>query len=375
MLERPLVPGNYTIWFEPPDESGDEVLRIVSERRSLKLKGHSFREFHRRVVPLLDGRNTIEEIRARTADLFRPEDLDAALALLQGQGVLVEGGDADLADEAAERMTPQINLFHTAPEGAPALQARLSSATVAMVGLGGAGAAAALGLAAAGVGTLICVDCEPVAATDVYLSGCYGLADVGRGRAESLAGRIAAAAPEATVRIAAGPLSGEADLRRAIAGADWVISCLDAAQLNLALKLNKVCFEDRLSWIACGPAGEEIVVGPTMVPGRGACYMCYRMRAVACAGNPEEAFAYERHLDRSRTDESGRRANLNFGIGLAANLVGIETVKALSGYAEPSLVGRILIADLAELRFEKHVVLRKPWCPICHGGTDAAGGA
>jgi adenylyltransferase/sulfurtransferase len=154
-----------------------------------------------------------------------------------------------------------------------------------------------------------------------------------------------------------------------------VVCCLDPGQLNLALKLNRICFEDGIKWIACGPAGEEVVVGPTVHPGRSACYMCYRMRAVACAGNPEDAFAYERHLDRSRKDESGRRANLNFGVGLAADLVGIETVKALSGYAEPSLIGRILTIDLADLRFEKHVVLRKPWCPICHEQPDAAGSA
>ena len=46
-FRKPLLPSHYSVWFEPPDEAGDEVLHIVSERRSLKLKGCAFREFTR----------------------------------------------------------------------------------------------------------------------------------------------------------------------------------------------------------------------------------------------------------------------------------------------------------------------------------------
>ena len=95
------------------------------------------------------------------------------------------------------------------------------------------------------------------------------------------------------------------------------------------------------------------------------------MRAVACAGNPEDAFAFEKYLDRRKRDESGRRENLVFGAGMAANLLGVEVVKELTGLAEPSLVGRILTIQLNDLAIEKHTVLRKPWCPACFGDRDA----
>jgi bacteriocin biosynthesis cyclodehydratase domain-containing protein len=144
-----------------------------------------------------------------------------------------------------------------------------------------------------------------------------------------------------------------------------VVACLDAGQANLAFKLNRVCLADGLRWISCALSGAEVVVGPAVHPGASACYLCYRMRSVACAGNPETAFAYERELDRARRDDGWRRENLVFGAGIAAGLLGTEVVKELSGLAAPSLVGRLLTVRLTDLAVERHAVLRKPGCPVC----------
>jgi molybdopterin-synthase adenylyltransferase len=373
-FRKPLLPSHYSVWFEPPDESGDEVLHIVSARRSLKLKGSAFREFHRRVVPLLDGRRSFEEIHRETADQFRAEDLAQALTLLGEQGVLVEGDEAELGAEVSARLEPQLNFFREMTPSAPGAQGRLAAATVAVVGLGGAGASTALALAAAGVGTLRCIDPQPVAVTDVYMSPIFALEEIGRGRAVSLAARIGASAPQVRVSCHEQALESEDDVRTAIAGSDFVACCLDAAQSNLAYKLNRVCLADGTRWIACSLDGAEVTVGPAIHPGQSACYLCYRMRLVACAGNSEAAFAFEKYLDRRKRDDGGRRENLVFGAGLAANLLGIEVLKELTGLAEPSLVGRILTVGLTDLNIQKHTVLRKPWCPACFPMTERADG-
>jgi bacteriocin biosynthesis cyclodehydratase domain-containing protein len=91
------------------------------------------------------------------------------------------------------------------------------------------------------------------------------------------------------------------------------------------------------------------------------------MRAVACSVNPEDAFAYERYLDHRKHDDSGTRENLAFGVGIAANMVGLEALKELTNIGQPSAVGRIVVFDLLELTCSRHVVLRKPWCPACFG--------
>jgi bacteriocin biosynthesis cyclodehydratase domain-containing protein len=371
IFRKPLLPSHYSVWFEPPDEAGDEVLHIVSERRSLKLKGHSFREFHQRVVPLLDGRHSVEEIEEQTADLFRAADLTEALNMLGEQGVVVEGSGAEMPGDLSSRLAPQLNFFREMAPNSRELQARLEGATVAIAGLGGAGAGVALALAAAGVGTLRCVDALPVALTDVYLAPLFSLADVGSGRAATVASKIKASAPQVAVTADFPAMVSENDLRRAIAGADFVICCLDAGQSNVVYKLNRVCLADNIRWISCSLAGSEIAVGPAIHPGESACYLCYRMRAVACGGNPEEAFAYEKYLDRRKRDDSGRRENLVFGAGLAANLLALEAFKELTGIAEPSLVGRVLTVELADLGIQRHTILRKPWCPACFEKAEA----
>lgn len=363
-LQKPLLPTHYSVWFDPPDDAGDEVLHFVSERRSLKLKGRSFREFHQRVVPMLDGRHSLEEIEAATADVFPADELRDALGVLADQGILIDVPAHAGNTAITERMAPQLNLFHDLAPGLP-LQNKLETATVAVLGLSGAGAAVALSLAAAGVGTIRCIDSLTVTPSDVYLTPFTGLPAVGAGRAKTISELIQRAAPQINVVADDRRLESEEDVRAAVEGADLVACCLDAGQSNLTFKLNRVCLAARTPWIACSLAGAEIVVGPAMHPGTGPCYLCYRMRAVACAGNPEDAFAYERFLDRAKRDDSVKRENLVFGAGLAAGFMGMEIVKELTGLAEPSLVGRILTIRLTDLSVEKHSVLRKPWCPAC----------
>jgi bacteriocin biosynthesis cyclodehydratase domain-containing protein len=369
-LHKPLLPGHYSLWFDPPDDAGDEALHIVSDRRSLKLKGKAFREFKTAVVPLLNGRHTVEQIQVATRELFEPEDLAACLDLLTDQGVLVDAAGIESHGPVADRMAPQLNFFHDFAPGVD-LQARLSAATVAVIGLTGAGPSVALALAAAGVGTVRCVDPLSVTPTDVYLSPFLQLDQVGSGRAAAVTRALGAAAPETRAIADGGALETEADVQRAIAGASVVVCCLDPGLSNLVFKLNRVCLALNIRWIACAPSGPEVVVGPAIHPWRTACYLCYRMRAIACAGNPEDAYAHERQLDRRKQDDSGQRENLVFGVGLAANLLGIEVVKEITAMAEPSLLGRLLTIRLTDLSIEKHTVLRKPWCPACFPTPEA----
>lgn len=369
-LQNLLLPTHYSVWFDPPDEDGDEVLHFVSERRSLKLKGRSFREFHRRVIPMLNGKHSIEEIETATADVFPGDELRDALGVLADQGILIDVSKQAADSEITERMAPQLNLFHDLAPGL-AFQNRLEAATVAVLGLSGAGAGVALSLAAAGVGTIRCIDSLTVTPSDVYLAPFTGVTAVGAGRAETISALLKRAAPQIQVVANDSKLETEEQLRTAIEGADIVACCLDAGQSNLIFKLNRVCLAARMRWIACSLGGAEIIAGPAMHPGIGPCYLCFRMRTVACAGNPEDAFAYERFLDRRKEDDSPRRENLVFGAGLAANFVGMEIIKELTGLAEPSLVGRILTVRLTDLTVEKHSVLRKPWCPACFAPPEA----
>jgi bacteriocin biosynthesis cyclodehydratase domain-containing protein len=370
---KPRLPSHYYVWFEPPDDSGDEVLHFASERTRIKIKGHSFREFQQSVVPLLDGRHTLEEIERAVAHLFAPQDLEQCLELLAAQNLLEDDlNSQELSLPAAEALVPQLNFLHEVGANPEEVQRRLSRATVTVLGLGGAGAQAAISLAAARVGCVRCVDSSPVTAPDTYLSPFFSLTQVGTLRAPVVAQRIQACAPETKVTVHTQPPEDDPDVLAAIDGSDFVICCLDRGQSSLIYKLNRACLKAGIRWTSCALSGAEVVLGPTVHPFETACYLCYKMRAVACAGNPEDEFAYERFLDRRKQDDGGRLENLVFGAGLLANWLGLEAMKELSGIAEPASLGGIIAFDLLAFTCTRHVVLRKPWCPACFKAEPAS---
>lgn len=368
-FDRPRILSNYQVWCEPPDDAGDEVLHFVSGMRSLKLKGHSFREFTRRVVPLLDGKHPWSEIQEQAAGVFSPEDLAACLELLEQQNILEDAGQSP-DGETTPRMEPQRNLFHELGSSGTGAQEKLAAATVSVLGLGGCGTTAALSLAAAGVGALRLIDGLPVRETDVYFTPSLQLAAVGASRAVVAGRMIEASAPEVAVRVYDSELDSETDVRAVVEGSSLVVCCLDAGQSSVVYKLNRVCLDLAIPWICCALSGTEIILGPAVHPDSGPCYLCYRMRSVACARNPEDAFELERRLDRRGQDDSGRSENLVFSAGAAGNLIGVEILKELTGIAATSLVGKIAVFDLLEHSIAKHLILRHPFCPACSGRHD-----
>jgi bacteriocin biosynthesis cyclodehydratase domain-containing protein len=374
-FNRPKLPSNIYVWFEPPDSSGDEVLHFVSERKRIKLKGHSFREFQQLVIPLLDGQHTLQEIEQRVADVFAPEDLEAGLQLLAANNLIEDAGQHGETAGFGEELTPQLNFFHELSMHSGEMQERLSSAVVTVIGMSGAGATAALSLAAARVGTLRCVDALAVAAADHYLSQVYAPLDVGQGRAQLVAQKIRTAAPQVNVSAHTEPLQTDDDVIAAIEGSDFVVNCLDAGQSSLIYKLNRACLKTGTRWTSCALAGVELILGPTIHPFETPCYLCYKMRSVACAANPEDEFAFESFLDARKQDDSGRRESLVFGANIAANLVSLEALKELSGVIQPNALGKLIVFNLLDLTSTRHVVLRKPWCPACFKLAEAGGTA
>lgn len=365
-FQNPLLPDHFLTWTEPPDENGDEVLRVVSWRRTVTLKGHSFREFAREVVPLLDGRHGLDGICGAVAGTFARDDLVAALDMLAGQGIVV---DAAPGDDPPARLLPQLGwLSETAPEGRAA-QRHLSGARIVLLGAGGPGAVVARNLAAAGIGQLLIVDGATVSDADPYFSGLFRAADLGQPRATVLAAALAALAPDTQVTAHPARPDDPAAIADLLAGATMALCCLESADLNLALKLNRACRDIGLRWLAGSIEGLDLVVGPGFSGDPDApCYLCWRMREVAGAANPQARFALERHLDRLRQDLSARRENLSVGADIVGGMMAAEVIGVLTGAGEPMLDGRLLVIGLPGLHQEKHSVLRKPGCPVCGSG-------
>lgn len=363
-LNKPLLPECFLHWTEPDGADDEETLRLVTWRRSLTLKGTSFRDFEASVFPLLDGSREVSDICDRVADFFDSDAVLASLNMLAEQGILVEG-DGEVAPAGSFDRTPQLGwLSENAPEGRAAQQ-KLATAHVVLFGAGAHGAVAARALVAAGIGTLTIVDPGEVTGADLYFSSLFKPEDIGRNRAEALTAALGD--PGQTMIHAHGERPADAGaIRPLIESASLVLCCLDSGELNLAQMLNIACRDLRKPWFASSMEGTEIVIGPGFFHTEGSpCFMCWRLREIAAASNPQTRFALEQHLDQTHRDLSPRREGLAASADIAGGMLAAEALTVLTGAAMPSLDCRFMLVQVPGLRIEKHVVLRKPGCPVC----------
>ena len=361
---RPLIPSCYYILYEPPDAKGDEALLFVSQRRRIKVKGTMLREFKRAVLPLLDGRHTLAEIEASVASELPSGQVSSALQLLEDQNLLI----ADAPEQfltLSGRLAPQLNFFHELGLAAGEAQNRLSRAKVSVLGLGGLGSLVAVGLAAAGVGRLGLIDDLPVRDADGLHSPVYTAADLGKDRASAVKEAIEARFSSVSVDARETGIETDAQMAAAIDGANFVACCVDSGNSLYRYKLNRVCKASRIPWMTCVAAGFEGIVGPTVRSGETACYLCYTMRSVALARDPEEDFNFQHFLDSRRTDDGDKRESLAFSAELVASLAGLEILKSLIGVESLETDGAILVVDFLRAGMRRHTVLRNPRCPVC----------
>jgi adenylyltransferase/sulfurtransferase len=315
------------------------------------------------VVPLLDGRRTTGEIEELVRDTFAPEDLASALDMLASEGLLEDQG-REMPPAPNLPLDHQLNFFHEAGLDPERAQDRLRTATVSIIGLGPVGAAVAMSLAAAGVGQLRCADPGGVLPSDPMLNPQFQIGDIGRPRADVVCGRAMALAPGLRATPHTTSFETDDDVSRMIEGSDFVVGCVDQGLSNVMYRLNRACLSAGLRSTSGSVSAFEGVIGPTVTPFETACYLCYRMRAVACAENPEEEFAHLRFLDRRKRDDSGQRENVVFGAPIVGNMLALEAFRVLLGLPAAAS-GRIVVFDVLESTSQKHVVLRKPWCPAC----------
>jgi adenylyltransferase/sulfurtransferase len=361
---KPLLPKQYRLRLEPAREPGDRTLVLTSEGKRISLAGLSLETFVDRVVPLLDGNHTLEEIQSRVADVFDPSDLAESLRVLNRHGIVEDTELVVVADEVRERIEPELGYLRSVTAEPARILGRLSEARVTVVGLGAIGAVAATALAAANVGRVRCVDGTAVLPTDPFLAQLFSRDDVGRNRAEVTRERIAAVNPTTAVEVITAELRDDGDLEAAISGSDFVLGCVDPGLGALMLELNRLCLTLGVSWSSARVSAFEGIVGPTVIPAKTACYLCYLNRALACSYDPGEALADLKQQAESKSDASGYRENLPFGAGIVGNLLALEAFTALtSGY--PQTAGRILTIEFATGTTKHHLVLRKPTCPAC----------
>ncbi|HVE77690.1 MAG TPA: TOMM precursor leader peptide-binding protein [Gemmatimonadaceae bacterium] len=127
--------------------------------------------------------------------------------------------------------------------------------------------------------------------------------------------------------------------------------------------LNRVSLHHRFSWIHAVVDGPFLLVGPTFVPMRSACYECLEARVLMNLREAASYQSYKRALVEGRA--VGQRAALDAVLGaMLASLTAFEALNFLLTGASFT-VGKVLAVYLPTLEFTFNEVLRLPGCPAC----------
>ena len=223
--------------------------------------------------------------------------------------------------------------------GGPGQQS-LKAARVLVVGAGGVGAPAALYLAAAGVGTLGLIDDDAVALSNLQRQILFDAADVGRGKVEVAAERLAALNPHVTIERFAERITPKNALAR-VSEFDIVLDGTDDFATRHAVNA------------ACVQAGRPLVSGAL---GR------WSGQVGVFAGRP----CYQCWVPETPPDaETCARVGVVGALaGVIGSMAALETIKLIAGAGEP-LTGRLLIYDGLNGQARTVRVGADPACQVC----------
>ena len=263
-----------------------------------------------RLLPLLDGTRTVDELSSELGDRISPA-VEHALSLLGSNRLLVEGADVNgAAEELTAAAAFAVAVTRRSTEGSAARSITESHVTV--LGAGDAAAEVARQLRQMGVG-----------------------------------------------RVTVGPVESEP------ADEAFVVAAPAGDELTCLGRLNERALERRVPWLQLLPFdGRTVVAGPLFLPGESACRACFVLRRGACSGYEDDFDLVEREPVRV----SAPAPLASIGAGLAA-LIALRWIAS----ADPTLPGRFYALDSGPiLRLSHDQLLRVPRCHACGPPQRAA---
>lgn len=239
-----------------------------------------------------------------------------------------------LSQEEIERYSRHILL----PEiGGPG-QLALKKARVLVVGAGGLGSPLLLYLAAAGVGTLVIVDDDAVSLSNLQRQILFGSEDLGRLKAEAASGALFQLNPNIHVEVHAVRVSAD-NLPTLLQGCDVVADGSDNFETRYAV--SDACFHAKKPLVTAA-LGRFDATLTTLKP-----------HEMAADGTPNPTW---RCLFPSAPPPGTVPACAEAGVlgalaGVMGSLMALEVIRCIVPFGR-SLVGRLLMVDARDMRFE-----------------------
>lgn len=328
------------------------------------------------LTALAKGSWAVQELREELSRLgveVSIPDLRDALNALDSVHLLEEADDRTLGspdmDERYFSNLAFFGAFATSEISRAALQRRLSSAHVLMLGTGGLGSNVLQSLAGLGVGRLTLLDHDIVEPRNFARQFVYRERDVGQSKVRRAANWVREFDSRIDVTAVERRVEGPGDVAELLDGVDLVISGIDRPDAVDAW-VNEACVGALVPWVRGGMLGTELRYF-SVDPGRSACRgPCLEAWVAARDGSTgrQEADAVGIRL-------SGGLPRANRAVGPAAALVGslvaFEGLRYLTRYEPPYAAGATVHVDIAGGCQQR----REPWpaapgCPLCRQARE-----
>jgi molybdopterin-synthase adenylyltransferase len=245
---------------------------------------------------------------------------------------------SDFSDAQLDRYARHIILKEIGGDG----QRRLLDARVALIGAGGIGAPAIQYLAAAGVGTLVIIDDDIVALSNLQRQVLYGTDDIGRGKADAARAAVARLNPDVTVLPRPERLTAD-NATALLTGVDVVIDGSDNFATRLIASDVTTALRIPLVSAAVGQFDGQLAVFRGWEPDR-PCYRCF------VGDDPDRP-------DISCSDQGVIGALT----GIVGSLAALEAIRAIVPFGKDP-AGTLLLIDTLDFRFRTVSLPKDPGC-------------
>ncbi|MEU4743534.1 ThiF family adenylyltransferase [Actinosynnema sp. NPDC023658] len=266
---------------------GDETVRLGGIVPGLRRDLVDRSGWRWQLFCLLNGSRTVDDVVSTMAEVFPgvPAHLvRAVVGDLESAGYLEDADAAvDAVDERYRGSAELYGWMDLSPHrtGADA-QKRLQKASVAVIGLGGAGCTAVLDLVLAGVGRVHCVDRDVVERSNLGRQILYTEADVEKFKAHVAVRKLREHNSAIDVTGEVFEVTGQNDLRGFAEKFDVLLLTADKPS-QIRSWANRACLATGTPWVYGGYHGPLTGAG-LFRPGEGACFECVQAEQRAQVG-------------------------------------------------------------------------------------------
>lgn len=128
--------------------------------------------------------------------------------------------------------------------------------------------------------------------------------------------------------------------------------------------INDRCVSSKTPFVSGYAQGDNLEIGPFVIPGATACYYCYNTRRKSNLEKFEYLKSFEEGYTQ-RPERSIRRGEPSIFCSILGEILAWEVYKYLLGFEQPATFDTLLQFNLMSLELTKHHIFKLPRCPKC----------